>query len=41
MEKVSNFKGIVCKSNFSSIYTDINPSFNFKVFFNDAKENEN
>jgi hypothetical protein len=41
MEKVSNFKGIVCKSNFSSIYTDINPSFNFKVFFNDAKENKN
>ena len=41
MEKVSNFKGIVCKSNFSSIYTDINPSFNFKVFFNDAKVNEN
>lgn len=39
MENVSNFKGIVCKSNFSNIYTDINPSFNFKVFFNDAKEN--
>jgi N-acetyl-anhydromuramyl-L-alanine amidase AmpD len=34
IENVSNFKGIVCKSNFSSIYTDINPSFNFKVFFN-------
>jgi N-acetyl-anhydromuramyl-L-alanine amidase AmpD len=34
-----NFNGIVCKSNFSSIYTDINPSFNFEVFFNNAKEN--
>jgi hypothetical protein len=39
MENVSNFRGIVCKSNFSSIYTDINPSFNFGVFFNNAKEN--
>ena len=38
MEKASNFRGIVCKSNFSSIYTDINPSFNFGVFFNHAKE---
>ena len=28
----SNFNGIVCKSNFSDIYTDINPSFNFKIF---------
>ena len=32
LENISNFKGIVCKSNFSSIYTDINPSFNFKMF---------
>jgi len=39
LENASNFKGIVCKSNFSSIYTDINPSFNFRVFFNYAKEN--
>ena len=38
-ENASNFRGIVCKSNFSSIYTDINPSFNFGVFFKDAKEN--
>ena len=38
-ENAPNFVGIVCKSNFSSIYTDINPSFNFGVFFNDAKEN--
>lgn len=27
-----NFDGIVCKSNFSDIYTDINPSFNFNIF---------
>lgn len=40
LENVSNFKGIVCKSNFSSIYTDINPSFNFGVFFNNVNENE-
>lgn len=39
LENASNFKGIVYKSNFSSIYTDINPSFNFRVFFNNAKEN--
>jgi hypothetical protein len=38
IENASNFKGIVCKSNFSSIYTDINPSFNFRVFFKNAKE---
>jgi N-acetyl-anhydromuramyl-L-alanine amidase AmpD len=25
-----NFNGIVCKSNFSDIYNNINPSFNFK-----------
>ena len=39
IENISNFKGIVCKSNFSSIYTDINPSFNLGIFFNNAKEN--
>ena len=41
MERVSNFHGIVCKSNFSSIYTDINPSFNFNIFFNNAKQSAN
>jgi N-acetyl-anhydromuramyl-L-alanine amidase AmpD len=41
LENVSNFKGIVCKSNFSTIYTDINPSFNFEGFFNNPNENEN
>jgi hypothetical protein len=39
LQNSANFNGIVCKSNFSSIYTDINPSFNFEVFFNNAKEN--
>jgi hypothetical protein len=41
LENASNFKGIVCKSNFSSIYTDINPSFNFRVFFSNPTKNEN
>ncbi len=41
LENVSNFKGIVCKSNFSDIYTDINPSFNFRILFNNAKESNN
>jgi len=36
IENANNFKGIVCKSNFSNIYTDINPSFNFSIFFNNA-----
>ena len=41
LENASNFKGIICKSNFSTIYTDINPSFKFEGFFDYAKENEN
>jgi N-acetyl-anhydromuramyl-L-alanine amidase AmpD len=36
-QNVTNFKGIVCKSNFSNIYTDINPSFDFTILFNHAK----
>lgn len=40
LENASNFNGIICKSNFSSIYTDINPSFNFRVFFTNPIENE-
>ena len=36
-KNATNFKGIVCKSNFSDIYTDINPSFNFRIFFNNEK----
>ena len=38
IENASNFSGIVCKSNFSNIYTDINPSFNFSLFFNNARK---
>lgn len=34
LKNIINFSGIVCKSNFSNIYTDINPSFNFKLFLN-------
>lgn len=37
MENMEDFSGVVCKSNFSNIYTDINPSFNFRIFFKDAK----
>lgn len=37
LSTVSKFNGIVCKSNFSDIYTDINPSFNFRLLFNHAK----
>ena len=37
IESIVKFEGIVCKSNFSNIYTDINPSFNFEVFFNQLK----
>ena len=40
MENASNFKGIICKSNYSNIYTDINPSFNFNIFFENAEQNE-
>jgi len=28
----------VCKSNFSNIYTDINPSFNFRQLFKDEQK---
>jgi hypothetical protein len=31
-DKIKNFKGISYKSNFSNIYTDINPSFDFTGF---------
>ncbi len=36
-ENAPKFNGIICKSNFSNIYTDINPSFNFRILFNHAK----
>lgn len=36
--QASKFNGVACKSNYSDIYTDINPSFNFKIFFKDDKK---
>lgn len=38
LENVLKFGGIVCKSNFSNIYTDINPSFNFRIFYKDEQQ---
>ncbi len=38
IKNIHNFRGIVCKSNFSNIYTDINPSFNFKKFYVNTEE---
>ena len=35
LSNVRKFTGIVCKSNFLNIYTDINPSFNFNIFYKD------
>jgi N-acetyl-anhydromuramyl-L-alanine amidase AmpD len=32
-EDTAKFKGVVCKSNYSNIYKDINPSFNFNLVF--------
>ena len=40
LERSHKFKGIVCKSNYSDIYTDINPSFNFNYFLKNAEQNE-
>lgn len=37
IENLSKFKGIVCKSNFENIYTDINPSFDFKLLYDRDK----
>ena len=35
LSNVRKFTGIVCKSNFLNIYTDINPSLNFEIFYKD------
>ena len=35
LSNVRKFTGIVCKSNFLNIYTDINPSFKFNIFYKD------
>ena len=39
-ENAKNFDGIVSKSNFLDIYTDINPSFNFNIFEENVKQAE-
>lgn len=36
-ENAYKFNGVVCKSNYSDIYTDINPSFNFNNIFKNDK----
>ena len=36
----TKFNGIICKSNFTDIYRDINPSFDFKIFNEHDKENK-
>ena len=40
IENLSKFEGIVCKSNFGSIYKDTNLSFDFKRFYEHTKANE-
>jgi N-acetyl-anhydromuramyl-L-alanine amidase AmpD len=40
VEKAEKLHGIVSKSNFSDIYTDINPSFNFNIFEDHVKQIE-
>lgn len=41
LENILKFHGVVCKSNFSNIYTDINPSFNFRIFLKDEHKETN
>jgi len=41
MSNVIKFTGIVCKSNFLNIYTDINPSFKFEIFYKDGNKQTN
>jgi hypothetical protein len=40
IENAKNINGIVSKSNFLDIYTDINPSFNFNIFEENVKQAE-
>lgn len=37
IQNVNKYEGVICKSNFSDIYTDINPSFNFNLIFKNAE----
>lgn len=34
IDKIENFNGIVCSSNFDSEKTDVNPAFDFDIFIN-------
>lgn len=38
MEKANKYEGVLCKSNFSDIYTHINHSFNFNTIFKNATQ---
>lgn len=40
LKNAENLSGILSKSNFSDIYTDINPSFNFNIFEEYVKQTE-
>lgn len=40
LSNVIKFTGIVCKSNFLNIYTEINPSFNFNIFYKDDSQKD-
>ena len=40
LSNARKFVGIVCKSNFLNIYTDINPSFDFNIFYKDEHEQD-
>jgi N-acetyl-anhydromuramyl-L-alanine amidase AmpD len=35
---IENYEGVVSRSNYDSIYTDINPSFNFEYFLNQISD---
>jgi hypothetical protein len=39
LQNISKFNGISCKSNYSNIYTHINPSFDFKIFIAHEEKN--
>ena len=36
IQRINNYGGIICKSNFSDIYTHINTSFDFNLIFKNA-----
>jgi len=41
LSNVRKFTGIVSKSNFLNIYTDINPAFDFNIFYNEKYKKNN